>query len=100
MPSDNGTVNTFAYSADQDGQPVLAIVEATAWLKKTDITNLEPLEDAIDTKALRILFSGKQSRKDNREQSTHYSPEFPHISFMYEECIVTVYPDRIKLESE
>lgn len=98
MPPGNESGNTFAYPAGGDNQPVGAIVQAIAWTKGTGVEDLEPLNDAVDTDALEDLFDGV--REEDRRASAEFAPDFPSVSFLYEGCIVTVFPDRVDIEPE
>jgi len=100
MPPDNREQQIFSYSPDQKGQLVSAIGEAISWVNGTDVPNLEPLENVVDTDGLKQLFTGKEGGGDFYRSSADSSVEYPQVSFEYEDCIVRVYPGNISIEPD
>lgn len=100
MPPDNGEKQIFSYSTNQKGQPVSAILEAISWVKGTDISNLEPMENLVDTDGLKQLFTRQAGRSDFYRSSPDSPPEYPQVCFEYEGCLVTVSPGNFSIEPD
>lgn len=89
---------TFRYSADERGQPVIAIVRAVAWVKNVDAFDLEPLKSAVD---IEVLTGAEPTPQWAPHRNT--SPSAPAgrtVTFRYEGCVVTVTADRLTVEPE
>lgn len=92
----SGDSYTFHYLADNDDQPLLAIVESVAWVNGVDARELEPLHYVIDVDTLRELL-GRQRRDFSRGAD---DPSSLTVTFRYEGCLVTVTPDEVTVERE
>lgn len=89
---------TFRYSLEEDDQPLVAIVEAVAWIKGVDFRDLEPLYRVIDVEELRKHMNREPSQfNPARSDSDHGDPE---VTFRYEGCEVTVDRDTIRVRLE
>lgn len=95
-PEESDGVYTFHYSPEEDGQPVIAIVRAIAWMKGVDPSALDPLHHTVDTGELYQYFSS-----DPPENLLFRSggTQLDHSArFIYEGCDVEVVPETITVE--
>lgn len=92
----SGDSYTFHYLADDDDQPLLAIVESVAWVKGVDARELEPLHYVIDIDTLVELLGGQ--RRDFTRGAN--DPGSLTVTFRYEGCFVTVTPEEVTVERE
>lgn len=90
---------SFDYSPDTANQPAAAIVEAISWVKDTDALALEPLGSVVDTDALNTLFGRRTDRGDFTGSASDPTPANLRVAFDYEDCAVTVAPDRITIRA-
>lgn len=90
----SGDSYTFHYLADNDDQPLLAIVESVAWVKGVDARELEPLHYAIDVETLSELLRGR--RRDFARGADQ--PSSLTVKFRYEGCLVMVTPEEVTVE--
>lgn len=88
---------SFRYSLDEDNQPLIAIVEAVAWVKGVDVRELEPLYHVVDVEKLREHLRGPS---EFTRSSAGPDRDDPEVTFRYEDCTVTVRPDTITVRRE
>lgn len=99
MPRDSDDGFTVSYRSGEDGQPMLAIIDAIARTKDVSPTELEPLHYSIGVDELNGLF-GRSDPAILYRSSSDSTPANHTVTFEYEGCNVTVTPDLIHIEPQ
>lgn len=93
-----GGDHEYTYPVADDDEPVPSIVEAVADVTGTDVTDLDPLYEAIDTDALIALLDSMERGDFYRGPDGRPAPE-NGVTFEYEGCTVRVTPGRFTVEA-
>lgn len=96
-PDDLGDTYSFTYPDDDSYHPAMAVIEAVSWVKGEDASQLEPLENFIDTEALDALFE-KKYHGNLRRSSSSEGLKGPQVSFEYEGLTVTLQSENVLIE--
>lgn len=87
----------FGFVVGAPGQPTRAIFQAVAQVKGTKATELDPIENVIDSDSLEEIM-GNENPDDFYRSSGDGKPDTLRIQFEYEGCIVEVTPGRFTVE--
>lgn len=97
-PDGGKDVSTFRYSPEDDDQPLVAIVEAVAWVKGEDVRDLDPLQRVVDIEALQAQMRAESSQfTSSRADSDSDELE---VTFQYEGCEVSVSRGTIRISRD
>lgn len=83
------------YTLQEQGQPLMAILEAITRLLGSGARELEPLEHAVNVEALTELL--QHDRTDFYRGQGVTAPGELGVTFRYEGCLVAVTRDRIRV---
>lgn len=89
---------TIQYAADDEDQPLLAIVDSVAWVNGVDVRELQPLHRAVDVDTLEDLL-GRDGREFERSAAADAAAAVT-VTFQYEGCRITVDQDHVVVDPE
>lgn len=80
----------FKFSEGSDSSPTVDIVEAVAWVKGVDATDLDPISRYLDADVLEDFYSSEYSGDDFLRGSNDTDSGRICVEFTYEDCLVTI----------